>query len=301
MIHFIGKELNEMIQKIVYISSDKQLFSTSYAVKNYPSSMTENHYHSFYEILYLLKGERVFQIKDKTYILKPGNAVFVNPFDFHRSIDSDPPYYERILISFRKEFFNNMIDTSSINQLYCFDKNLDKISFSDEQRSYVEPVLIKLVNEFVDKKPGFELLLKSLMTEFLVVSSRVSAENISSASYEYPSDTHRRISEIVRYINSNYEQNINLSVLGNKFYFSSSYLSRTFKEIMVISLNSYIQHVRIRAAQDLLSNTDISITKICDKTGFNSINSLERTFKSITGKTPAGYRKISKNITGQKT
>ena len=59
-----------MIQKIVYITSDKQHFSTSYAVKDYPSSMTENHYHSFYEILYVLDGERIFQIKDKSYILK---------------------------------------------------------------------------------------------------------------------------------------------------------------------------------------------------------------------------------------
>lgn len=288
--------MNKVLQRIVYISSDKQLFSTSYAVKDYPSSMTENHYHSFYEILYLLKGERIFQIKDKTYRLTPGDAVFINPYDFHRSIDSDPPYYERILISFRKEFIINTADTSSFNSLYCFDNGIDKISYTSDQQSSVESVLTKLVNEFVEKKPGYELLLRSLMTEFLVISSRA-AENISGGSYEYPSDTHRRISEIVRYINSNYEQQLDLTVLGSKFFFSPSYLSRTFKDIMGISLNSYIQHVRTRAAQELLSNTDMTITKICEQTGFNSINRLERTFKSITGKTPAGYRKLSKEIT----
>lgn len=143
--------MNKVLQRIVYISSDKQLFSTSYAVKDYPSSMTENHYHSFYEILYLLKGERIFQIKDKTYRLTPGDAVFINPYDFHRSIDSDPPYYERILISFRKEFIINTADTSSFNSLYCFDNGIDKISYTSDQQSSVESVLTKLVNEFVEK------------------------------------------------------------------------------------------------------------------------------------------------------
>lgn len=283
-----------MIQKIVYISSDKQKFSTSYAVKNYPSSMTENHYHSFYEILYVLKGERKFQIKDKTYILKAGDAVFVNPYDFHRSIDAENPYYERILISFRKEYITDLAEKTDINMFQCFDSGFEFLHFDDEKRNIIEPVLTKIVNEYGYKKAGYEIAVKCLFMEFLVYVNRMCIEGDLKYNYEFINDTHRRISEIVRFINSNYEQHINLETLSNKFYFSSAYLSRTFKNIMGISLNSYIQHVRVRAAQNLLTDSNYSITKIAELTGFSSINRFEQIFKAVTDKTPSSYRKNAK-------
>lgn len=113
--------------------------------------------------------------------------------------------------------------------------------------------------------------------------------------YHYISDTHRRISEIVRYINRKYEQQLTLENLSKKFFFSPSCLSRTFKNIIGISLKGYIKHVRIQPAQLLLLNTNMSISSIGEKTGFNSLNRFERSFKEVTNTTPLSYRK-NKNI-----
>lgn len=282
-----------MIQKIVYITSDKQHFSTSYAVKDYPSSMTENHYHSFYEILYVLDGERIFQIKDKSYILKKGDAVFVNPYDFHRSIDAENPFYARILISFRKELIQDIINDEKFMGLYCFDKNIEFVHFENADKDEIEQILTSLVDEYVFKRPGYEIMIKTLLINFLIKSSRIASKQ--EQKYHYISDTHRRISEIVRYINSNYEQQLTLENLSKKFFFSPSYLSRTFKNIIGISLKGYIKHVRIQSAQSLLLNTNMSISSIGEKTGFNSLNRFERSFKEVTNTTPLSYRK-NKNI-----
>ena len=71
---------------------------------------------------------------------------------------------------------------------------------------------------------------------------------------------------------------------------SEVYLRKLFKTHLSVSVNQYIQRLRIEKAKKLLSETSESITEISEECGFSCIYYFCRYFKSNTGSTPTKYR-----------
>lgn len=96
-------------------------------------------------------------------------------------------------------------------------------------------------------------------------------------------------------VHENYS-NVNLSVsfIGDRLSLAANYLSRAFKEQSGEGLLDYIQKVRINMAKKLLEETDLTIEKIGEETGFSNSNSFQRVFKKMEGVTPGNYRRINK-------
>ena len=57
------------------------------------------------------------------------------------------------------------------------------------------------------------------------------------------------------------------------------------------ALKPYVQDYRIRQAEKLLTETDLSVTEIAYATGFSGSAYFGKVFKNLTGKTPGNYRK----------
>ena len=70
-------------------------------------------------------------------------------------------------------------------------------------------------------------------------------------------------------------------------------LTKMLNEIQPgISFPDYIKGLRIAHALNLIEeHPDLTVQQIADQSGFYSISSFERSFKSITGKTPREYLK----------
>jgi YesN/AraC family two-component response regulator len=98
------------------------------------------------------------------------------------------------------------------------------------------------------------------------------------------------IQKVMEYVNSNYMNRISLNDVSEHVSFSVSYLSRMFKEEKGISLTSYINEVRIRAAKLLIKQSDISLSQAAYLCGFDDQSYFSKVFKRITGTTPGKYR-----------
>ncbi len=62
-----------------------------------------------------------------------------------------------------------------------------------------------------------------------------------------------------------------------------------------LSFPDYIKGLRIKYALNLIKeNPGLTVQQIADQSGFYSISSFERSFKSVTGKTPREYLKGEK-------
>ena len=46
-------------------------------------NMTQPHYHNYYELYYLEKGERYQRLQDELYVLKPGELMLFSPYIMH--------------------------------------------------------------------------------------------------------------------------------------------------------------------------------------------------------------------------
>lgn len=254
-------------------------------------SMKTNHYHDDYEIYYLLEGHRHFFIKDKVYDIKKGDLVFVEKNEIHKTFDAGAPFHQRILITFKKYYLNNiLIEANNYDLLACFHRNAYVLRLKPEEQKSVENLLSKMLVEDTNPINSSSIYLKIMLTEFLILAERL-FQNAPSYNIETSNPIHKKISEIITYINKNYVENLTLDFLSKRFFISTCYLSRTFKKITGLNLNQYVNTIRIKEAQKLLLSTSLSITNISEEVGYDSITHFGRVFKSITGVSPLKYKK----------
>ncbi|MGE5626994.1 MAG: response regulator transcription factor [Solirubrobacterales bacterium] len=100
----------------------------------------------------------------------------------------------------------------------------------------------------------------------------------------------RIFNEILEYVNSNYQNNIELKDCALKFHTSSSYISRMFRKYCSTSFISYLNDIRIKSAVKLLEETDMSIKEVAFKVGYNNLNYFYKIFKKNTGATPSVFK-----------
>lgn len=92
------------------------------------------------------------------------------------------------------------------------------------------------------------------------------------------------------YIDSNFDQNLNLDLLSDQFFTSKYHLLRLFKRYYGLTPRQYLINKRIERAKMHLTN-GMSVTKTCFAVGFESLGSFSKLFKSKTGKSPSIFKK----------
>ena len=71
------------------------------------------------------------------------------------------------------------------------------------------------------------------------------------------------------------------------------YLARQFRRHVGCSVTDYRKLLKARAAAQALNSPQVSLAAVADQFGFADQSHFGRTFKSITGLTPLGYRRLS--------
>ncbi len=254
------------------------------------------HFHDTYELWYLFADKASAFIKDQSYSLTAGDLLIINKDIIHRlQVSISDQVATRNVIEFKKEFLDKSINAeTSENLLSCFQKNINFYRPTFNEKNFLENTFHKMILEQNKKEKNHRTYLRILLVEILLFLNRIT-DKASSQIIEYPDETHELISNITKYINKNYQQNINLKLLADNFSISRFYLCRIFKEITGFTFTEYLNNVRIKQSHEILKNTDIKVTQIAGKVGYNTISQFYRMFKKITKTTPMEYRKINRN------
>ena len=75
---------------------------------------------------------------------------------------------------------------------------------------------------------------------------------------------------MVSYIQQNFTGKISLREFGEQFHLSEKYISRYFKEHFHITLSQYVAYLRLEYAKQLLQDTDISVTEVAMRSGYQN-------------------------------
>lgn len=100
-----------------------------------------------------------------------------------------------------------------------------------------------------------------------------------------------KINEIQDWINNHSSGLITIHGLAKQFNFSERNLKRRFSQATGISINKYVQEVRIDKAKKQLLATDKTVSEISVDVGYENSSFFSRLFKKSTGLTPAKWRK----------
>lgn len=261
-----------------------------------PFNMLAKHYHDKYEIYYLLNGERFYFINNRTYHIKKGDIVLIGKNILHKTNTADKYPHERILIQFDTDLINKFTDRASdIDLSYCFKVKQNVYSLDPEEQLWVENHLFNIIQENQKKKEGYLTYIKILTIELLIFINRITKSTTSSPT-TYPDQTHKKMSQIASFINEKYNTELSLIQLADKFNYSPSYLSKSFKEVTGFNFVEYKNNVRIKEASKLLQQSNLNVTEIAGHVGYNNLTHFGRIFKQITGYSPLEYRKMRNNL-----
>ena len=93
------------------------------------------------------------------------------------------------------------------------------------------------------------------------------------------------------YIELSLDRRIHTADLAALVGYAEYYLTDKFKKETGKSINTYIRDAKIARARILLETTDLSVAEIADRLAFNTPNYFIQCFRTVTGCTPAQYRK----------
>ncbi|RII27788.1 MAG: AraC family transcriptional regulator [Geobacter sp.] len=122
-------------------------------------------------------------------------------------------------------------------------------------------------------------------------SLKVHAPDFSRMSGKLPPHLPHAISRAVMHIHDNFSRTLYLDDLARAAHLSKFHFCRNFKHYIGVSPMRFVNMVKIRKAQALLLQANVTISTVAYSLGFNDQSEFTRQFKNITGVSPSAYRR----------
>ena len=158
------------------------------------------------------------------------------------------------------------------------------ITFPKDKSIKIYELIKKCIKEKETVQKGYDDMKNLLLGELLISISRYRKREAPHITPAYTA-----MQDIAKYISQNYNKDLSLNALSKLFSISPNHLSKQFKKVTGIGLSEYINITRITVAEKMLTNNNISITKVATECGFNDSNYFASVFKKIKGITPKKY------------
>ena len=174
---------------------------------------------------------------------------------------------------------------------------LDLIEWSKEINANCVCIILSSFPEFCYAQRAISLcvqdyLLKPVDDMALEKSIKNAVKLIKEKSIKSAEDDNMLIGKIKDYIFNNLSHEITRDDIAKHVSITPDYLSKIFKKETGFTLGEYINKKRISVSCELLTQTDLSISAIAERTGFEVASYFSATFKQLKGMSPREYRKL---------
>lgn len=245
------------------------------------------HYHDYYELFMVLKGEVTHIVNGKEQHLQKGQLLFIRDFDVHDYKSTNGEYFEFINLAFTKE-------NISLLSLYLGDG----FSFKNLLNSPFPPSVI--LSEKEKEKLFYSLTELNMNNDKDIVKFKMRSLLLNIFT-KYFFNYLEEKDEIPLWIEITYERMKNPKnfIKGTEMLFkisgkSREHTSRCFKKYYNISPSDYVNNLRIEYSANLLTTSNLSVTNICYECGFENISWFYKAFYKKFKTTPLKYRKNMK-------
>lgn len=227
----------------------------------------------------IISGAVKINYNDNIHICHPGDAMWIDcmkphSFSLAPGTENARIYYVHMYGSGALEYFRffnqcapeGHLKFESINSIsYYFQKLL--ILYKHQNRDYYNDLQASA-------------LLNTMCCDFI--------ENVYTDTL---SEMPEYIRKIRKHLDTHYMDTITLDSLSQKFYLSSSYIQKKFKQYIGMSPSEYLLNTRISNAKKFLRFNAKTIETISLEVGFKDSSYFIAQFKKIEGITPKEYRK----------
>lgn len=271
-------------------------YSGQNGVRIYHNVETEDypiHWHIALEIIMPYQNIYTVEIAGKSITFGEGDIFLIPPGELHAL--SAPDSGERLIaqLDYAPICCLNGMD-SLLHQLqpYKLIRKKDNPELSEK----LARCLLKIEKEYFEASPYTEASIYSTLIHFFVLLGRSSMNADSKFPNITPLKQHEYIEKflsICNYINDHCTENLTMDELAAKTGFSKFHFSRLFKQFTGITYHAYLTNKRIAYAEKLLIAPDLSITDVAMQSGFNSLSTFNRIFKTVKNCTPSEYKQLN--------
>ena len=270
--------------------NDPLFYYFDYDTRSADINMQFQHFHTFYELCILLSPHATHFLEGKPYELRAFDIMGICPNLLHRTQYPAGDPCRRLIVQFALPREPEGLGTAYEDLMAVFRREVPIFRFERE----IQEKLYRRLNDIFllaqKTDPMRDLSIHVRFLEFLTLLYLEQDRNLYSDETEL-SPTEKKIYSVTSFIHSHYAEELTLEGLAQRFYISSCYLSRQFKEVTGFTLTAYIQMTRIRNVQSLLMNSRIPITEAASACGFASFSQFNRVFQKHIGMSPSEFRR----------
>lgn len=274
------------------------------AFKHFNYGKNSNHSHNYFEICYVFKGDCQLVIEKDELILKEGELCIIAPKTLHDVVVNDSVV---ITILIRRSNFDSAFFTllskndllSYFFRIILYGKTAPNyLLFSTESSDDIKTLVKNLVVENYKDDiycNNCSISFANILFSYILRKYNAAKPFYTSAiecdlSLIYTNAMGNDFSLVLQYIQHNY-RNLSLRDLAEHFHYSEAHLSTLIKKNTGLNFVSLITNLKMSDAKVYLMNTNLSIEKICEFVGYNSVDHFSRTFKKYYSKSPKQFRK----------
>lgn len=237
-------------------------------------------------LTYCCKGGITIAAADKEYSLTPGWFLLSNACEkLHVTVSDERSQYYILEGCFDTEGIDMLeaLDAASYSPYALVFQSSDIYVRFDTEENRLLLTLAELANEFANREQANQRLIALLFETLLIKLERAVQTHGRASGFSY-------VAEAKQYIRSNLSSALTVQSVADHIGIHRSYLMRIFRQQTRMSVNQYINRMRVTQATVLLSDSSMSITEIAFTVGFNSRQNFYVVFEKLIGCSPSKYR-----------
>ncbi|AIQ45697.1 hypothetical protein R70723_07200 [Paenibacillus sp. FSL R7-0273] len=251
------------------------------------------HWHTDLEFVYVREGSIRVGINLESRVLHKGDMAFCSSGDIHYYDSTDRESVIQLVI------FNPQLISSPggwpkevrlIDPFICTG-GVDQAVLANSGMADIPRLMLQLERELNGELPHYEQVITGQLNELCGLLLR----HLPSEPADQKKDLRRMSSmkvmqNVLDYLEDHYAEVITLEDAARRAEMSLFYFSRFFKSTTGMSYISYLNHIRVNKAEEMLLNSDKPIIDIALDCGFTNVRTFNRVFKQFRNNTPSSYR-----------
>lgn len=250
------------------------------------------HWHSEFEINYIVSGKSEFVCGDERIVACEGDIIMLPPNMLHAIY----PYRDFQQIHDTLVFREQMLGIAKEERCGVFyiepivrgrHRVITPISRGHNAYEEIHGSVRQIFACAKKNTPEADLYMKSELLRLIWLLEK----NECVRTVKNTDDRHlESIRQVLRFISENYRDTISIEQLADMAHLSKSYFMYHFKQLVGIGAIEYVIQLRIKHACELLRTTSDTAAEIAFACGFQNLSNFNRQFKKSVGCTPGQYR-----------
>jgi len=255
---------------------------------------SEPHRHDFFNILFIEQGEGNHVIDFNKYEMEACSVFFLSPGQMHACHFAQNVQGYSIL--FRKEFFELNHQGRNLHSFPFFNNVAGKpaLYLDCQQKNTVQSLLAEMVEEYQQKQPDYQAVLRALLEALLMRLSRFASQEEAKTHPQQEALNgllSSQLKQLELLIENHYKEHWTVAQYAEHLNVSAKHLATIAKKGLDITISQLIQNRMLLEAKRLLIYTNDTVSRVAYNLNFNEASYFIRFFKKHTGQSPEEFRK----------